>query len=82
MKYNTTRHRTIFAYIDGIPSDFGLWQAFEARIALLHKEGGGHRPIAILTMLYRIWCKIRKPETEAWCEKKAAHWDAAVKGSS
>ena len=38
-------------------------------MVLLAKPQGGHRPIAILSALYRLWMKIRRPLCDDW-EKK------------
>ena len=46
------------------------------------KPTGGTRPIALMLMLYRLWTKIRRAETDAWESAWAGPWDAAVKGSS
>eukprot|EP00973_Karenia_brevis_P022308 3069370-Karenia_brevis.AAC.1 len=45
------------------------------------KPQGGTRPIALMSMLYRIWTKVRKPYIQMWEKANAGPWDAAVEGS-
>ena len=51
-------------------------------IVLMGKPKGGVRPIALMTMLYRLWSKIRGNEIRQWEELHKGPWDAAIRGSS
>ena len=52
-------------------------------VALLGKPTGiGERPIALLTFVYRLWIRVRKPLIATWDEVTHKFWDTAVKGSS
>ena len=51
-------------------------------ITLMGKPKGGSRPIALMPMFYRVWCRARRPYIDTWENTTAGGWDAAVKGSS
>eukprot|EP00974_Lingulodinium_polyedra_P040327 3872768-Lingulodinium_polyedra.AAC.1 len=53
-----------------------------ALICFLGKPTGGERPIAILGLCYRVIMARLRPRSAAWCEKRAGHWDTAIKGCS
>ena len=61
----------------------GTWpvQALAVAVALLDKEAGGDRPIALTTMLYRIWGKIRYQEGQQWDLQHAGDYDQALEGT-
>jgi hypothetical protein len=40
------------------------------------------RPITLTSGLYRLWCKLRRPEVLEWETGAAGFWDKAVAGSS
>ena len=46
------------------------------------KPNGGVRPIALMTMIYRLWSKIRGHEIRQWEDLHKGPWDAAIRGSS
>ncbi len=54
------------------------WQMYVVVIGMLGKAGGGERPIGLLTMVARIWTRIRKPLASGWCSALAGFWDDAV----
>ena len=50
-------------------------------VALLGKPTGiGERPIALLTFVYRLWIRVRKPLVASWDEDTHKFWDTAVNG--
>ncbi len=49
------------------------------RFARIPKKGG-HRLIGILTGLYRLWGKMRRPESAGWEEEHHRAWDYAAAG--
>jgi hypothetical protein len=51
-------------------------------VKLIPKPGGGERPITLMPLLVRLLFKMRGYVTTEWCEKRARHWDGAVRGSS
>ena len=51
-------------------------------IVLMGKPKGGSRPIALMPMLYRVWCRARRVHIDEWERQTVGGWDAAVKGSS
>ena len=51
-------------------------------IVLMGKPKGGSRHIALVPMLYRIWCRTRRCYIDDWEKITAGTWDAAVKGLS
>ena len=40
------------------------------------------RPITLTAGLYRLYCKVRKPQVEEWETARAGHWDSAINKSS
>ncbi|CAK0870501.1 unnamed protein product [Prorocentrum cordatum] len=46
------------------------------------QELGNERGIGLLPMPVRIWGRLTKSPLTEWCDKRAAHWDAAARGSS
>ncbi|CAK0816536.1 unnamed protein product, partial [Prorocentrum cordatum] len=46
------------------------------------QELGNERDIGLLPMPVKIWGRLTKTPLTEWCDKRAAHWDAAVRGSS
>jgi len=55
-------------------------QALAVAVALLDKEAGGDRPIALTTMLYRIWGKVRFFDGQHWDSHHAGDYDQALEG--
>ena len=53
-------------------------------VACLPKNTECERPICLTHVLYRLWCKMRKPLVDQWLlsDKELAFWDQAVKGST
>ena len=51
-------------------------------IVLMGKPAGGSRPVALMPMLYRMWCRARRIYIDEWERNTAGDWDAAVKGLS
>jgi len=51
-------------------------------VVLLVKPTGGHRPIALVMMLYALWGKVRRHDQQEWDSQRAGFWDHAVAGSS
>lgn len=53
-------------------------------VACLPKNLDCERPICLTHVLYRLWCKMRKPLVDQWlmADKDLAFWDQAVKGST
>jgi hypothetical protein len=49
---------------------------------LIEKSRGGHRAVAALVGLYRLWAKLRKPLVTAWELKNDRAYLAAGKGRS
>ena len=47
------------------------WQALLNLIALIPKPAGGDRPIALTTVIYAVWVRIRQPMLRQWEEAKA-----------
>ncbi|CAK0907479.1 unnamed protein product, partial [Prorocentrum cordatum] len=43
---------------------------------------GNERGIGLLLLPVRIWGRMAKAAMTQWCDKRAGHWDAAVRGSS
>ena len=54
------------------------------QVACLPKNLECERPICLTHVLYRLWCKMRKPLVDHWLmnDKALAFWDQAVKGST
>lgn len=40
------------------------------------------RPITLTSGLYRLWCKLRRPQVQEWEAAAAGYWDRAIAGSS
>jgi len=57
-------------------------QALLNLVAIKGKEGGGDRPITLTASIYRVWSRLRKCHVQDFDQKKAGHWDAAIRGSS
>ena len=58
-------------------------QLYLVRIALNPKPKGGERPIAMLTLLFRLCARLDRAEwVVQWEASHARHWDFAVAGSS
>ena len=51
-------------------------------IFLMGKPKAGSRPIALMPMLYKVWCRARREHITEWEYATAGGWDAAVQGSS
>ena len=53
-------------------------------VACLPKDVVCERPICLTHVLYRLWCKLRKPLVDHWLlnDRELAFWDQAVKGST
>ncbi len=47
---------------------------------LIGKARGGHRAIASLVSLYRLWARVRRPYAQEWEEANERHYFAAGKG--
>ena len=62
----------------------GAWplQSMMNIIVLMGKPAGGVRPIALMPIIYRIWCRARRHTLIDWEANTQGHWDAAVRGSS
>ena len=62
----------------------GAWpiQALLNIIVLLGRPAGGVRPIALMPIIYRIWCRARRHTLIDWENAAHGHWDAAIRGSS
>ena len=58
----------------------GVWPTgIVANIVIfMGKPKGGSRPIALMPMLDRIWCRARRPYIDDWERQTAGGWDAAV----
>ncbi len=52
----------------------------EIVFARIPKEGGGHRLIGLMTSLYRVWTKLRRPYCTKWEGDHARSWDYASSG--
>ena len=57
-------------------------QALVNFIALIPKPTGGDRPIALTTLIYALWTRIRQPYIREWETERAGFWDDAIRGSS
>eukprot|EP00959_Pyramimonas_sp_CCMP1952_P139407 2917507-Pyramimonas_sp.AAC.1 len=57
---------------------WGLWPQLSSRvhIVLLSKPSGGHRPIALLTSIYRAWAKARVDFVRKWACQLNRPWIA------
>ena len=51
-------------------------------VALLPKPQGGERPVGLVSLFGVLWSVLRGDEFKTWDNRRAAHWDDAVKGSS
>jgi len=62
----------------------GAWpiQTLTNIIVLMGKPTGGVRPIALMPIIYRIWCRARRHTLIDWETHTQGHWDAAVRGNS
>ena len=49
---------------------------------MIGKPDGGERPIGLLTFFMRIYTRVRRCYTRDWTQKRAEHWDYAIKSSS
>ncbi len=60
-----------------------MWPADVRQIvfARIPKEAGGHRLIGLLTSLYRVWAKLRRPLCQKWEDGYCRGWDYASKGA-
>ena len=58
----------------------GAWpmQALMNIIVLMGKPAGGVRPIALMPIIYRIWCRARRHTLIDWEKDTQGHWDAAA----
>ncbi len=52
----------------------------EVVFARIPKQGGGHRLIGLLTSLYRVWAKLRRPLCTSWESDNERGWDYAAVG--
>ena len=72
-------HVSIFKYLDdeGLEALSLIYRAIERRgswpsqvaavaMPLIPKPSGGHRPIGLMSGIYRLWAKARRPEAEKW----------------
>ncbi len=57
-------------------------QALLNIVALIPKPQGGDRPVALMSLVYVLWTRIRSEEFKEWDEARLKHWDDAVQGSS
>ena len=59
-------------------------QLLLVHVACLPKNLDCERPICLTHVLYRLWCKMRKPLVDQWlmADRESAFWDQAVKGST
>ena len=49
---------------------------------MIGRPDGGSRPVAVSSLTYRIWGRVRRAISLQWEQNKAGFWDTAVRGSS
>ena len=57
-------------------------QAVGSNVAMLPKPIGGHRPVSLLSVTYRLWCKIKFPVIRAFENGFLAAHDMAAPGGA
>ena len=61
------------------------WQTILSITCLIKKPGRsrtGDRPITKISCFIRGWLRSRKDVTADWCDRRAGHWDNAIRGFS
>jgi hypothetical protein len=65
----------VVEYLGVLPAQLGL-----TVMPLIGKVRGGHRAIATLVSLYRLWTRLRRDEARKWEMEHDRSWMAAGKG--
>ena len=76
--------REELALLFGLAEDLGTWpwQLLMVIFFLAPKGLDADRAIGLLSMVIRVWAKIRRALVRAWSREQSGHWGRALQGSS